>query len=122
MLLNDLAFRIDHKQRRKGSDSPVVQPYLVGGKRYRIVDAFAGGEVAHSFFVIVIHIEANDLDLILIALLQSDETGDFRAAGAAPGRPEIQKDDLAPRGGQAEVIAVQILDFEFGRRIRVPTE
>ncbi len=54
-------------------------------------------------FGAVVHRDTDDLQTaIAVLLLQFDEMGSLLAAGIAPGRPEIEQNDLAAIGGQAK--------------------
>ena len=57
-------------------------------------------------------------ELVLAAPLQLFEGRHFLEAGLAPGRPEVEQDQLALEIGESHPIAREILEREFGCWLR----
>src|SRR5208282_1152415 len=113
VLLNDAAFVIDDEKGWESENSTIVKTNLIVDHGYGEIDAFGIDDLFHRVRVIVVG-QADDLQAFLVAILEFDKAGNFRAARAAPGGPKIQEDDFALCRGQGEILARQILELKIG--------
>jgi hypothetical protein len=121
MFLYNAAFGVQNERGGQGGDAAVLGANVVGSHGDGIVDAhFLDVLLNIGFFVV--DIEADDLEAVFVAVLQSDEVGDFRAAGSAPGGPEIQEDNFALQRGESERLAVERGELELRCGIGVAHE
>jgi hypothetical protein len=122
MLLDNAAFGIQKERCGQGRDSAVLNADVIGSHGHGIVDAGIVDVLLYLGGVIVVDIEADDLEAVLISVLQNDKVGNFGAARSAPGGPKIQKNDFALQCGDGERLAIERREFEVGRTIRVANE
>ena len=93
MFLDDAAFGIQNERSRQRGDAAELYADVIGSHGDGIVDiGFFDVLLNVGFFVV--DIEADDLEAVFVAVLQSDEVRNFGAARSAPGGPEIQKTTL----------------------------
>ena len=98
MLLGDPAIPADYESDRQSENSAVEFARLCIAHHNRVIHFEALIEVAYSFRPII-HGNADDLQALLaVLILEVDEMWNLVPARIAPGRPEIQKNDLAPIG------------------------
>lgn len=121
MLLDDAAFGVQNERGGQGGDSAELDADVIGSHGHGIVDAHFL-DVLVDVGLFVIDIEADDLEAAFVAVLQSDEVGNFRAARPTPRGPEIKKDDFALQGGESEGFAVQGVELEVRGGIGVADE
>jgi len=122
VLLNDSAFGVENKRSGKGGDAAVLQAKVVGGNGDGIVDAEFLGKFLDGVLIVIVHHEAENLELVLVFVLELDEVGNFGAARSAPGGPKIQKDDSAVGIGKSDRFAVEAGKLEVRRRIGIAHE
>jgi hypothetical protein len=122
MFLNDAALCIDHKNGRQRADSAVGYPQIIGSHGDWIIDTLGTGKLTNETFILFIHSEPDDLELILVVLLQLNEAGNFRAARAAPGGPKVEQNNSAAKGIEFQWFPVEIFQFEGGSLIGIPNE
>src|SRR5713226_2387270 len=119
VLLNDAAFRVQHKRSRQRGDATVLHANVVGGKSDGIVDAKSFNKSLNSILIVVVHHETENLKAVIVFVLQLDEIWNFRAARSAPGGPKIQENDFAFRVGERDGLAVEASKLEVRRGIGV---
>lgn len=119
VLLNDAAFGVQDEGSGQGRDAAVCHADGVGSHGDGIVDASFRDVLLNLGGVIVVDIEADDLEAVFILILQNDEIGDFGAARSTPGGPEIQKDNFAVEGSEGERLAIEGGELEAGRGIGI---
>ena len=100
VLLNDTALGVQNKRRRQGRDAAVLSAQVIGGHGDGVVDSGFLHVFLNLGSVVIVDIEADDLEMVFVPFLQSDEVGNFCAARSAPGGPEIQKDNFALEGSE----------------------
>ena len=121
MLLDDAAFGVQNERSGQGGDSAELDADVIGSHGHGIIDAHFL-DVLLDVGLFVVDIEADDLQAVFVAVLQSDEVGNFRSARSAPRGPEIKKDDFALQRGESEGLAVERGELEVGRGIGVANE
>lgn len=119
MLLDDAALGIDDEDCRQSADASISHDNLGSGKGHGIVDGLGFRDAADRVHIVIIHDDADDLELVLISFLQLDEARYFGTARSAPGSPEIQENYLAFMGCEAEVFAIKVLQLKIGGRVRI---
>src|SRR5581483_5978454 len=92
---------------------------LRGFHDYGVVHLVFGGEFRDIGRGAFVRRHADDLQLVLVALLQLDQIGNLFAARGAPGRPEIHQGDLALPVLAAERAPVEGLQRELRNRHRI---
>ena len=101
---------------------PLAMRIVVGSHGDGIVDAGFLHVLLDIGGVIVIDIEADDLQTAFEAFCRLDEIGHFGAARSAPSGPEIQQDNFAVEGVERDGLAIERGQFEIGRRIGIADE
>ena len=119
VLLHHAAFRIEHERCGQSGDSAVLHAHFVRSHGNGIVDAGFLDNFLDRGGIVVVHRQPDDLQMILIFVLQFDQVGNFGAARSAPGGPEIQQNHFAVRVSERERLAVQRVELELRRRIRI---
>ena len=122
VFLHDATFGIENERSRKRGDTTILHADLVGDHGDRVVDTKFLDELFYFGGVVVIDIEADDLQFVRVFFLELDQIGNFGAAWSAPGRPEIEKDDFAVRRGERKRLAVDVVEFEVGRLVGIADE
>ena len=122
MLLHDAALGVEHEGSGKRSDAAILEADFVAGQGDGIVDAELGDEVLDGILIVIIHHQTENLEAVLVFVLEGDEVGNFGAARAAPGGPEIQENDSAMRIGEGEGFAIEASKLEAGGGIGVTNE
>lgn len=112
MLLDDAPFGIQNEGGRQSGNAAVCRANGFGSHGDGIVDAGFVDVLLNIGSVIVVDIEADNLEAAFVLRLQGDEIGDFGAARSAPGSPEIQKDNLAAKCFEGEWLAVERGEFK----------
>ena len=121
MLLDNAALGVQNERSGQGGDAAELYADVIGSHGHGIVDASLL-DVLPDIGFFVVDIEADDLEAAFVAVLQSDEVGNFRAARAAPGGPEIKEDNFSLEGGDGERLAVERGELEIGRGVGVADE
>jgi len=121
MLLDDAALGVQNERSGQGGDAAELYADVIGSHGHGIVDASLL-DILPDIGFFVVDIEADDLKTVFVAVLQSDEIGNFRAARSAPGGPEIKEDNFSLEGGDGERLAVERGEPEVGRGVGVADE
>ena len=121
VLLHDAACGVQDERSGQGGDAAELYADVIGGHGHGIVDA-GFLDVLLNIDLFVVDVEADDLEAAFVAVLQSDEVGNFCAARSAPGGPEIEEDNFALEGGDGQRLAVERGEFEVGGGIGVADE
>jgi hypothetical protein len=121
MLLDYAALGVQDERSGQGGDAAELYADVIGSHGHGVVDASLL-DVLPDIGFFVVDIEADDLEAALVAVLQSDEVGNFRAAGSAPGGPEIKEDNFSLEGGDGERLTVERGELEIGRGVGVADE
>ena len=106
------------KRDRKAPDRPVrfLEVLATAPDQHRVVDLELGRE-RPDLLGRVVHREAqHDQAVVLVLALELDEPRDLDLARPAPGRPEVQQDDVALQRRQAHLVAVDVAQREIERR------
>jgi len=119
VLLNDTALGIQKERRRQGGDAAVLDAQIIGCHGDGVVDSGFVDVFLNLGGVVIVDIEADDLEMVLVLFLQSDQVGNLGAARSTPGGPEIQKDNFALEGGEGERLTIERGELEIGRGIGV---
>lgn len=122
VLLNDAAFGIQNEGGGKGGDASVFLADFVGSDGDGIVDAGIGDVLLNFGGVVVVNVEADDLETVLVMRLKVDEVGNFGATRSAPSGPKIQEDDFATSGFEGEGLAIERSELEIGCGIGIANE
>jgi len=122
VFLNDAAFGIDNEGRGQSGNAAVFGAKLVGRQGDGIVDARFRDIFLNLGGVIVVDIEADDLEAVLILVLQYNEVRDFGAARTTPSSPEVQEDDFASGTFESERLAVERGELKAGSWFGIANE
>src|SRR5216684_4833392 len=78
-------------------------------------EALLSEEGHHRALAVFVHGDAQNGEAFRgVLLLHFDEPGNLDVAGFAPGGPEIDEDDGALVLCECDIVAVEVLEFDFG--------
>jgi hypothetical protein len=118
VLLNDAAIGVDDESGGQSGNAAIVDANFISDDGHGEIDAFGLNDLLHHVQLLIVG-QADDLQAFLVAILEFDKAGDFRATWPAPGGPEIQEDDFAVRGSQRKILARQVLELKIGGRVGI---
>src|SRR5205807_3398568 len=117
ILIADDALVVDHKNRRPGSDAPL----LVDRTARSSIDPRTPGyflldQALPKLGTVFITVDTEQSKRLALHLsYERPLVGVHRPAGASPMPPEVEDHHLAPVVAELEALAVDILAFDFGR-------
>jgi hypothetical protein len=111
---------INDKRRGKRFHAAVELADRIVAQQNTIIHLVCGDVWLDGVPAILIHRDAHDGESLgFVLLLEFDEPGNFKGAGAAPGGPKVEQDDFAAIIGQFYGGAVGIVESEIGGRFAV---
>ena len=122
VFLHDASFGVEHERSRERGNSAVLETNLIGGNGDGIVDAEFFDEFLHGVLIIVVNGETENLEMVFVFFLKSNEIGNFSAARSAPSRPEIHENDFTVGVGERNKFSVEPSEFEVRRGIGIAHE
>jgi hypothetical protein len=122
VFLHDAAFGIEHERSGKRGDAAVLETNFIGGNRDGIVDAELFREFLYGVLIIVVNDETENLEMVFVFFLKSNENGNFGAARSAPSRPEIHENNFAVGVGEGNRFSIDSRKFEVRRGIGIAHE
>ena len=122
VFLHDAAFGIEHERSGERGDAAILETNFISGDRDRIVDAEFFDEFLHGVLIIVVNDETENLEMVFVFFLKSNEIGNFSAARSAPSCPEIHENDFAVGVGERNRFSIEPSEFEVRRGIGIAHE
>ena len=122
VFLHDAAFGVEHKRSGKRGDTTVLETNFIGGNGNGIVDAEFFDEFLHGVLIIIVNDETENLEMVFVFFLESNEVGNFGAARSAPSRPEIHENDFAVSVGERNRFSIESGEFEIRSGIGIADE
>src|SRR5438067_4832573 len=117
-LLHDPSLTIQDEGRGDCVHAAVETRGAVIREQHRVVDVVLPGKGRHHALAVRVQRQAHDREtLVLVLALEPHEFRNLRAAGPAPGRPEVQDHHLALEVGEADLLPGEIGQLEV-RRVR----